>query len=101
MPKTSRPHPHIQAMVYDIASYGHGDWKSSDNSVVVRNEAGQMVAWFAWRHSYHHATATATFVDETTQKHAVHYFPPIGFPGDLWDWFVAQCQARYGLQWAA
>jgi hypothetical protein len=84
-------------MAYELRlNDGHGDWKSACGSVTVHNETSQVVAWYTWRRSYRRTEVEAGFVDETTRRKDLRYLPPYGFPGDLWEWFAAQCQARYG-----
>ena len=75
---------------------GHGDWRSAYRSVTVHNETGQIVAWYTWHHSYRRTEVEAGLVDETTHRKDVRYLSPSDFPGNLWEWFAAQCQARYG-----
>jgi hypothetical protein len=85
-------------MTYTIKSNnGHGDWKSSCRSVTVHDEDNQIVAWYAWRRIYRRTEAEATFLNEKTRKKDVHYFPPANFFGNLYSWFLSECQARYGI----
>ena len=62
----------------------------------VLSGGGQIVAWYTWRHSYRRTEVEAGLVDETTHRKDVRYLSPSDFPGNLWEWFAAQCQARYG-----
>lgn len=85
-------------MAYTIKSNnGGGDWKGNCRSVTVHDESNGIVAWYSWRRSYRSVEVDVTFVDETTRKKDVHYRPPVGFPGDLWTWFLSECQTRYGI----